>query len=94
MRPVICKCPNHNGCLLGYHGDDIPIEYGSPMVCPECDADLRPLPKPHSDALYNVANMIGVVAAAAALWFAWPSIVKLWHKATTPPPRSAPAKAS
>ena len=92
MRPVICKCPNHNGCLLGYHGDDIEVERDTALVCPECGTALLPAPKPRSDAFYNIVNTIGVLAAAGAIWFAWPSIVKLWHKATTPPQRTAPAK--
>ena len=92
MRPVICKCPNHNGCLLAYHGDDIEIEHDMPLVCPECGTALKFAPKPRSDAFYNVVNTIGLFAVGGAIWFAWPSIVKLWHKATTPPPRTTPAK--
>ena len=92
MRPVICKCPNHAGCLLGYHGDDIEIAGDAARVCPECGTALIVAPRPRSDAFYQIANLIGIAAVAGAIWFAWPSIVKLWHKVTTPPPKAAPAK--
>ena len=94
MRPLICKCPNHTGCLLGYHRDDIEIERDMPLVCPECGSPLTIAPRPRSDTFYHVANLIGLAAVAGALWFSWPSIVKLWHKAITPPPKPAPARGS
>ncbi len=92
MRPVICKCPNHNGCLLGYHGDDIEITRDMPLVCPECGTPVKVAPKPRNDLFYRVLNLIGMAAVAGAIWFAWPSLVILWHKVTTPPQRQAPAK--
>ena len=92
MRPVICKCPNHSGCLLAYHGDDIEIADGMEPVCPECGTPVHRQPKPRSDLFFRVVNLIGLAAVAGAIWFAWPSIVKLWEKATTPPPKSAPAR--
>jgi uncharacterized protein (DUF983 family) len=92
MRSVICKCPNHTGCLLGYHGDDIEIHGDMPAVCPECGTPLRRPPKAKSDAPYHVANLVGIAALAGAVWFSWPSLVKLWQKVTTPPPKHAPGK--
>jgi len=92
MRPVICKCPNHTGCLLGYHGDDIEISGDSARVCPECGTALIAPPRPRSDAFYQFVNVLSLAAVAGAIWFAWPSIVKIWHKVTTPPPKSVPAK--
>jgi hypothetical protein len=92
MRPVICKCPNHNGCLLGYHGDDIEITRDMPLVCPECGTPVKLAPKPRNDLFYRVLNLIGLATVAGAIWFAWPSLVLLWKKVTTPPQRTAPAK--
>jgi len=92
MRPVICKCPNHSGCLLGYHGDDIEITSDAAPVCPECGTPVKVAPKPRNDFLFRVANLIGLAALAGAIWFAWPSLAKLWKKVTTPPPKNAPAK--
>jgi uncharacterized protein (DUF983 family) len=92
MRSVLCKCPNYSGCLLAYHCDDIEVGPNSPMVCPECGAALKRAPSARSDALYTIANAVGILAVAGAVWFAWPSIVRLWHKATMPPAKSAPAK--
>ena len=92
MRTAICKCPNHTGCLLGYHGDDIEIADGMEPVCPECGKPVKPAPRPRTDYFFQIANLIGMAAVAGALWFAWPSIAKLWKKVTTPPPKAAPAK--
>ncbi len=91
MRPVICKCPNHNGCLLGYHGDDIEVAGDMALVCPECGMALIIAPRPRSDLFYRVVNLIGVAAVAGAIWFAWPSLDRIWEKVTTPPPKTAPA---
>ncbi|MEO6788404.1 MAG: hypothetical protein ABI318_19950 [Chthoniobacteraceae bacterium] len=91
MRPAICKCPNHNGCLLGYHGDDIEIARDAALVCPECGAPLKYAPKPRNDFLYRLANLIGMAAVAGAIWFEWPTIVNVWHKVITPPTKAAPA---
>ena len=92
MRPVICKCPNHNGCLLGYHGDDIEIPKDAAAVCPECGTALKPAPQPRSDLFYRVANLIGLAAVAGAIWYTWPTIVQVWQKVTTPPAKTTPAK--
>lgn len=92
MRPVICKCPNHTGCLLAYHGDDIEIADGAPLVCPECGTALKFAPKPRNDLFFRVVNLIVFAAVAIAVWFAWPTLVMLWQKVTTPPPKSTPAK--
>ena len=91
MRPVICKCPNHAGCLLGYHGDDIEIAADMALVCPECQTPLIRAPQPRNDLFYRILNLLGLAAVAGAIWFAWPSLVKLWHRVATPPQRSAPA---
>ena len=90
MRPVICKCPNHSGCLLAYHGDDIEIAPGMPRVCPECGTPLKYAPRPRNDLFYRVVNLIGIAAVAGALWYNWPALVKLWQKVSTPPPKTAP----
>lgn len=92
MRPVICKCPNHNGCLIGYHGDDIEISGDAPRVCQECGTALTLAPQPRSDLFFRVANLIGLAAVAGAIWYTWPTIVQLWQKVITPPAKSAPAK--
>ena len=92
MRPVICKCPNHNGCLLGYHGDDIEIAGDMALICPECDTPLKFAPKPRNDFFYRMMNLVGLAAVAGAIWFAWPSLVKVWHKLSTPPQKNAPAR--
>ncbi len=91
MRPAICKCPNHTGCLLGYHGDDIEIPGDMALVCPECGTPVKLAPRPRSDFFYRVVNLIGLSAVAGAIWFAWPSLVRIWEKVTTPPPKIAPA---
>jgi hypothetical protein len=92
MRPAICKCPNYSGCLTAYHGDDIEITRDMPAVCPECGTPVRLAPKPRNDLLFSVANLVGLAAVAGAIWFSWPSIVKVWHKVTTPPQKAAPGK--
>ncbi len=92
MRPAICKCPNHAGCLLAYHGDDIEVQPDMPLVCPECGTGLVFPAKPRSDFFFRIVNLIVFAAAATALWFAWPTLVQLWEKVTTPPPKSTPAK--
>ena len=92
MRPVICKCPNYTGCLLGYHCDDIEITEDMALVCPECGTPLKPATRRKSDLPYHIANFIGMVALAGAIWYSWPSIVRAWQKATTPAPRTYPPK--
>ncbi len=92
MRPVICKCPNYTGCLTGYHGDDIEVTEDMALVCPECGTPLKHVPKPKSDALYRIANAVGMVAVAGAIWYSWPAVVRIWNKATAPAPRTIPAK--
>ena len=92
MRPVICKCPNHNGCLLAYHCDDIEIPNDAPAVCPECGTPVKIAPQPRSDLFYRVANLIGLAAVAGAIWYTWPTIVQVWEKVITPPAKSTPAK--
>ena len=92
MRSVIFKCPNHTGCLLGYHSDDIEVTEDMALVCPECGTPLMIAPKPKSDATYRIVNAIGIAAVAGAIWYSWPSVVRLWQKATAPAPRTVPAK--
>lgn len=92
MRPVICKCPNYTGCLLAYHSDDIEVTGDLPLVCPECGSALKRAVKPKSDAVYQIANFVGLLAVAGAIWYSWPALTKFWHKATTPPARTTPAK--
>ena len=92
MRSVICKCPNHSGCLLGYHGDDIEIPRDMALVCPECGTPVTLAPRPRSDLFYRVVNLIGLAAVAGAIWYEWPALVRVWQKVTTPPAKSAPAK--
>jgi hypothetical protein len=92
MRSAIYKCPNHIGCLTGYHGDDVPITGDLPAICPECGTPLRQVPRARSDVFFHLANLVGLAAVAGAIWFSWPSLVKLWHKVSTPPPKHAPRK--
>ena len=37
---VIAKCHNYSGCLHAYRGDQIELESGAALVCPECGKAL------------------------------------------------------
>lgn len=38
---VKAKCHNHAGCLRAFRGDEIELEAGAPLVCPECGQPLH-----------------------------------------------------
>lgn len=76
-RPHIYKCPNFEGCLIGYRGEDIEVFDGMHAVCPECDSVLQPLPKRTPAYVGRLIDLAVVVAVAAALYYAWPSISAL-----------------
>jgi predicted RNA-binding Zn-ribbon protein involved in translation (DUF1610 family) len=33
---VTAKCHNYTGCVLAYRGENIEIDSGAALVCPEC----------------------------------------------------------
>lgn len=85
MRPVLSRCPNYSNCLLGYRGEDIEVMEGMAPVCPECGTALIPKKKPRTALVPMLVNWITIALLAAAAWLAWPWVVHVWHKITTPP---------
>jgi hypothetical protein len=86
-RPIIYKCTNHLECLTGYRGEDIEVFEGMAMVCPECGAGLRAVPKQTPAIVAHLINLAIVASVCGALWFAWPAISALW-KPSKPAPAS------
>lgn len=80
MRASIYKCPNHLGCTVGYHGDDIEVPDGAPLVCSECGTPLRPAKRSSNKLVPYLINAISVACIAVGLWLAWPSLLKLWKR--------------
>jgi hypothetical protein len=85
MRPALYKCPNHIGCTVGYHGDDIEIVEGMVPVCSECGTALERVRRPRSTLVPFLFNAVVMVCIAIGAWLAWPTAVKLWKQLTTPP---------
>ncbi len=59
------KCHNYSGCLLAYRGEEIEVEEGSALICPECGKPLKFAPR--SAAISKKMIMIGVGAVVALL---------------------------
>jgi hypothetical protein len=85
MRAALYKCPNHLGCTLGYHGDDVEIHEGMALVCGECGTPLERVPRSRSALVPFLINTIVVGCIAFGVWLAWPGAVNLWKKLTAPP---------
>jgi hypothetical protein len=85
MRPVISRCPNYKGCLLGYRGEDIEVMDGMAPVCPECGSALVPKKAPRTSLVPTLINWLTIVVLAIAAYVAWPYVVQGWRKLTTPP---------
>lgn len=90
MRPVISRCPNYSGCLLGYRGEDIEVAEGVDPICPECGAPLILKAKPRTSLIPSLVNWITIAVLAIAVWIALPYVKQAWHKITTPPPNDTP----
>lgn len=73
---VIAKCHNYSGCLVAYRGEQIELEQGAAMVCPECGKPVTPAPPGGS----KIAKIIGVLIAlgvlGAAAYFGYPTLMK------------------
>jgi hypothetical protein len=90
MRPVISRCPNYSGCLLGYRGEDIEVPEGVDPICPECGAPLILKAKPRTSLIPSLVNWITILVLVIAAWIAWPYVKQAWNKITTPPTSDAP----
>ncbi len=84
MRSSVYKCPNHLGCTIGYHGDDVEVPDGMPAVCSECGSPLKPAKRPSGKLGAYLVNLFSVACIAAGLWLAWPGMVKLWKRYVSP----------
>lgn len=79
-KPVLHKCTNHLGCLLGYHGDDIEILPGMEPVCPECGSALIPLKRLHHPLESYLINAAIIVITTLTIWLIWPKVISFWDR--------------
>ena len=90
---MVYKCPKHLGCTIGYHGDDVVVPEGMPLVCPECGSPLQPAKRSSGKLVPYIVNFISIVCIAVGVWLAWPGAVKLWKRYVSPGAGAAPAPA-
>lgn len=60
---VIAKCHNYSGCLQAYRGEEIEIEPGAALVCPECGKAVTTVKSPG----VRIARVAGAILLVAAL---------------------------
>lgn len=67
---VTAKCHNYSGCLLAYRGQEISLDGGAALVCPECGKPVTPLETAASKLLRPLAVLcvLAAIAAGAYLW--------------------------
>lgn len=88
---VTTKCHNYSGCLRAYHGEEIEIEEGSALVCPECGKPVKIAPRSRvlpmnlmiSGGLLLLALVLGLVFGKS-----------LWSKKQSPQPAAVAAAKS
>src|SRR5687768_14389357 len=74
---VHAKCHNYAGCLLAYRGDEIELEEGAPMVCPECGKPVSAVKSAGGAVGKSLPLVIGIVLIGAAAFFGAPLISKM-----------------
>jgi outer membrane protein OmpA-like peptidoglycan-associated protein len=63
---VKAKCHNYSGCLLAYRGEEIELEPGAALVCPDCGKPVTISKGGGSTAKWIIAAiLLGAVAAGA-----------------------------
>ena len=95
---VIAKCHNYSGCLQAYRGEEIEIEPGAALVCPECGKAVTTVKSPG----FKIARIAGLVLLAAALlaggYFGYRYLTSRPRTAatagSTPAPTATPAERS
>src|SRR5687767_6079327 len=82
---VKAKCHNYSGCLQAYRGEEVELESGAPLVCPECGKPLA-LVKGGAMSMGRIVPIaVGVVVIGLAVWLSKP----LWT-GDEPAPKEAP----
>ena len=66
---VNAKCHNYSGCLLAYRGEEVHLEAGAPMVCPECGKAVTASASPTSKMVKVGAGVVALAALTAVAWF-------------------------
>ncbi|MDQ3621437.1 MAG: hypothetical protein M3463_02985 [Verrucomicrobiota bacterium] len=67
---VTAKCHNYSGCLLAYRGQEISLDGGAPLACPECGKPVTVLQTAASKWIGALLALciLGVIGAGAYLW--------------------------
>ncbi len=89
---VTAKCVNYTGCLLAYRGEEIKLEAGAPLVCPECGKPVKVV-QGAAGAVVKWALLgllvLGLAGGAVAALLVFKD--KLVLKGATPTPSPAPS---
>ncbi|MGV3531478.1 MAG: OmpA family protein [Chthoniobacteraceae bacterium] len=86
---VKAKCHNFSGCLQAYRGEEVELESGAPLVCPECGKALTVTKRGAMSMGKMIPIAIGVVVLALAAFLTKP----LWDGSNEPKKDGAPTVA-
>ena len=64
---VTAKCHNYTGCVLAYRGDNIELESGAALVCPECGKAVVLAKSANSWMKTTLLLSLGVVVLGGAI---------------------------
>lgn len=86
---VKAKCHNFSGCLQAYRGEEVELESGAPLVCPECGKALTVTKGGAMSMGRMIPIAIGVIVLALAAFLTKP----LWDGSDEPKKDGAPTVA-
>jgi outer membrane protein OmpA-like peptidoglycan-associated protein len=73
---VTAKCHNYSGCLLAYRGEEIELEPGAALVCPDCGKPVTIVKSSGSRIVKGIGVVVLIAALAAAAYVTVPRILK------------------